>query len=63
MTARKPPRYSVEMGQFVHRNWEHNERARWAALAAERGVTCEALVEWYCFQVAWELDEDAPSLQ
>jgi hypothetical protein len=62
----KPALYSVEMGQWVHRNWEHNravEQARWEALAAELGVTYEALVEWYCFQVAWELDEDAPSLQ
>jgi hypothetical protein len=48
--GRKPALYSVEMGQWVHRNWEHNravEQARWEALAAERDCTVLALVEWY----------------
>jgi hypothetical protein len=61
--GRKPALYSVEMGQWVHRNWEHNrEQARWEALAAERDCTVLALVEWYCREMARELDadEDAP---
>ena len=34
------------------------EIARWEGLAAAFGVTVVALIEWYCREVAWELDAD-----
>jgi hypothetical protein len=39
------------------------EQARWEALATALGVTVEALIVWYCREIAFELDEDAAPLQ
>ena len=46
-----------------HRYDHDRDREHWEALAVERGCTVGALIEWHCRVVAWELDEEAPTLQ